>query len=38
VVQGAEIDIFDTNTDALASGVTQIDVVGRAFDVVQIDP
>ncbi|MGZ4872924.1 MAG: YncE family protein [Candidatus Angelobacter sp.] len=38
VVQGAEIDIFDTNTDALASGVTQLDVVGKAFDVVQIDP
>jgi hypothetical protein len=38
VVQGSEIDIFDTNTDALASGVTQIDVVGKAFDVVQIDP
>lgn len=38
VVQGAEIDIFDTNTDALASGITQIDVVGKAFDVVQIDP
>ena len=38
VVQGAEIDIFDTNTDAPASGVNQIDVVGRAFDVVQIDP
>jgi hypothetical protein len=38
VVQGAELDIFDTNTDTLASGITQIDVVGRAFDVVQIDP
>ena len=38
VVQGSEIDIFDTSTDALASGVTQIDVVGKAFDVVQIDP
>jgi YVTN family beta-propeller protein len=38
VVQGSEIDIFDTNTDALASGITQIDVVGKAFDVVQIDP
>ncbi|MFL6386705.1 MAG: hypothetical protein ACJ71U_04395 [Terriglobales bacterium] len=38
VVQGAELDIFDTNTDALASGITQIDVVGKAFDVVQIDP
>jgi DNA-binding beta-propeller fold protein YncE len=38
IVQGAEIDIFDTNTDALVSGLTQIDVVGKAFDVVQIDP
>lgn len=38
VIQGAEIDIFDTNTDTLAPGVTQIDVVGKAFDVVQIDP
>ena len=38
IVQGGELDIFDTNTDALASGVTQLDVVGKAFDVVQIDP
>jgi hypothetical protein len=38
VVQGSEIDIFDTNTDTLAPGVTQIDVIGKAFDVVQIDP
>jgi DNA-binding beta-propeller fold protein YncE len=38
IVQGAEIDIFDTNTDTLVSGLTQIDVVGKAFDVVQIDP
>jgi DNA-binding beta-propeller fold protein YncE len=38
VVQGAELDIFDTNTDTLAPGVTQLDVVGKAFDVVQIDP
>jgi hypothetical protein len=38
VVQGSEIDIFDTTTDTLAPGVTQIDVVGKAFDVVQIDP
>jgi YVTN family beta-propeller protein len=38
IVQGAELDIFDTNTDTLASGVTQLDVVGTAFDVVQIDP
>jgi hypothetical protein len=38
IVQGAELDIFDTNTDTLAPGVTQLDVVGKAFDVVQIDP
>jgi hypothetical protein len=38
VVQGAELDIFDTNLDVLAPGVTQIDVVGTANDVVLIDP
>lgn len=38
IVQGAELDIFDTNADTLAPGVTQLDVVGQAFDVVQIDP
>jgi hypothetical protein len=38
IVQGGELDIFDTTTDALATGITQLDVVGRAVDVVQIDP
>jgi hypothetical protein len=38
VVQGGELDILDTNTDALATGITQLDVVGRAVDVVQINP
>jgi hypothetical protein len=38
IVQGGELDIFDTTTGALATGITQIDVVGRAFDVLQIDP
>jgi hypothetical protein len=38
IVQGGELDIFDTNTGALATGITQLDIVGRAFDVVQIDP
>ncbi|HEY1939378.1 MAG TPA: hypothetical protein VGJ33_15725 [Candidatus Angelobacter sp.] len=38
IVQGGELDIFDTTTDTLAPGVTQIDVVGKAIDVVQIDP
>jgi DNA-binding beta-propeller fold protein YncE len=38
IVQGAELDIFDTNADILAPGVTQLDVVGKAFDAVLIDP
>jgi DNA-binding beta-propeller fold protein YncE len=38
IVEGGELDIFDTTTDTLAPGVTQIDVVGKAIDVVQIDP
>jgi hypothetical protein len=38
IVQGGELDIFDTTTDALATGITQLDIVGRAIDVVQIDP
>jgi hypothetical protein len=38
IVQGGELDIFDTGTDALATGVTQLDVVGKAMDVVLIDP
>jgi hypothetical protein len=38
IVQGGELDIFDITTDAPASGVTQIDVIGKAFDVLQIDP
>ncbi len=36
VVEGGELDIYDTNTDALTA--TQIDIVGHAIDVVQIDP
>jgi hypothetical protein len=38
VIEGGEIDFFDTNTDAIATGITPLDVVGKAFDVVQIDP
>jgi hypothetical protein len=38
VVQGGELDFFDTNSDAIATGITALDVVGRAIDVVQIDP
>ena len=38
IVQGDELDIFSIDTDTLAPGVTQLDVVGKAFDAVQIDP
>ena len=38
VVQGGEIDFFDTTTDAVAPGITPLDVVGKAFDAVLIDP
>jgi hypothetical protein len=37
VVQAGELDIFDENTDALAA-ITQLDIIGKAVDVVQIDP
>jgi hypothetical protein len=36
VCEGGKLDIFDTTTDALTA--TQITIVGKAFDVVQIDP
>jgi hypothetical protein len=38
VVQGGELDIFDANTDALETGITQIDIVGNAVAAVLIDP
>ncbi len=38
VVQGGELDFFDATTDAVAPGITRVDIIGRAFDVVQIDP
>ncbi|HEY6970381.1 MAG TPA: hypothetical protein VJA94_14325 [Candidatus Angelobacter sp.] len=36
VCEGGELDIYDTTTDKFAT--TQIDIVGQAVDVVQIDP
>ncbi len=36
IVQGGELDIFDTTTDAKTA--TQIDVIGKAVDAVLIDP
>jgi hypothetical protein len=38
VVQGGELDIFDTGLDAPSPSITQIDIVGRAIDAIQIDP
>src|SRR6478609_2109534 len=38
VIQGGELDFFDTTTDAVATGITPLDVVGKAFDAVLIDP
>jgi hypothetical protein len=38
VVQGGELDIFDINTDAPSTSITQLDVVGKAIEALQIDP
>lgn len=38
VVQGGALDIFDTNTDALETGITPVDIIGNAVAAVQIDP
>jgi hypothetical protein len=38
VTQSGALDIFDTNTDALETGITQIDIVGSAKAVVLLDP
>jgi len=38
VVQGGELDIFDTGLDAPSPTITVIDIVGVAIDAVQIDP
>jgi len=38
VVQGGELDFFDITTNAVASNITPIDIIGNAISVVQIDP
>ncbi len=38
VIQGGELDFFDLNTDAVSTTITTIDIVGKAFGAVQIDP
>jgi hypothetical protein len=38
VMQGGELDIFDTGLDAPSPTITQIDIVGLGIDVIQIDP
>lgn len=38
VIQGGELDFFDITTNAVDPNITILDVVGRAIDVIQIDP
>lgn len=38
VVQAGELDFFDINTGAVSTTITPVDVVGKAVDVLQIDP
>jgi hypothetical protein len=38
VVQAGALDIFDTSTDALETGITAIDIIGNAQDAVLLDP
>ncbi len=38
VVQGGELDFFDITTNAVSTSITQIDIQGIAWDVLQIDP
>ena len=38
VCQGSEFDIFDITADAPAASIQQIDIVGKAYGVVLIDP
>lgn len=38
VVEGGELDFYDLNTDAISTAITPLDIVGKAIDVVQIDP
>ena len=38
VVQGGALDIFDTSTDTLETGITAIDIIGNAQDAVLLDP
>ncbi|MGE5324824.1 MAG: YncE family protein [Actinomycetota bacterium] len=38
VVEGGEIDFFDANTDAVSTAITPIDIIGKGFGAVQIDP
>jgi hypothetical protein len=38
VVQGGQLDIFDITTGLPSTSITQLDVVGKALDALQIDP
>jgi hypothetical protein len=38
VVQGGELDIFDITTNLPSTSITQLDILGNAIGIVQIDP
>jgi hypothetical protein len=38
VIQGGELDIFDITTNLPSTSITQLDLIGNAVGIVQIDP
>jgi hypothetical protein len=38
VIQGGELDIFDITTNLPSTSITQLDLIGNAIGIVQIDP
>ena len=38
VCQGAELDFFDINTDAVSTTIQLLDVVGKAYGLALLDP
>jgi hypothetical protein len=38
VIQGGELDIFDITTNLPSTSITQLDIIGDAVGIVQIDP
>jgi hypothetical protein len=38
VIEGGELDIFDITTNLPSTSITQLDIIGNAIGIVQIDP